>query len=539
PTAMEPKGDALRDPPADDPASEALQQEVDQMLTDLVGNDWAGETPNPSENPTEELTDQHANNDLEIDAIPIPPLAGSEPSIAASNEAIDASEIPDQISPASVPTNDPPTPDPTNEQPWNQTADHRTASGTPPTQALEMPARASTSMIQSPTIELMTNQQSSPVPQRPQSSVPTPARIVSTRTDDFAMRSGDARNAALQRSGGDAQTQAAVESALRFLADRQQPDGSWSPSASAAGQERRVLGIDRGAVGARATNGITALALLTMLGAGNTHTDGPYASSVHAGVSYLIRSQRSDGFVGGNPSPLSRTYCHGMATLALCEIAAMTKDPLAVAAATAALNYSMRTQHHRTGGWRYTPGDTGDLSQLGWQAMALQSGQSADIPVTPSAISGIDRFLRSVRRGRGGLACYRPGEAPSRTMTAEALATRLLMRQPVPESEMEEATRYLLQQTPGVGQDNYYYWYYASLALHQVGGPGWMQWNQAMKQRLLQTQRADGSWNTASVWGGYGGEVYTTSMAALCLEVYYRHVEQGRLARTPSITLGR
>ena len=37
------------------------------------------------------------------------------------------------------------------------------------------------------------------------------------------------------------------------------------------------------------------------------------------------------------------------------------------------------------------------------------------------------------------------------------------------------------------------------------------------------TQRSDGSWPTDSVWGGYGGTVYTTSMADLCLESYYRH----------------
>ena len=27
-----------------------------------------------------------------------------------------------------------------------------------------------------------------------------------------------------------------------------------------------------------------------------------------------------------------------------------------------------------------------------------------------------------------------------------------------------------------------------------------------------------------TVWGGYGGRVYTTAMATLCLEVYYRYL---------------
>jgi hypothetical protein len=33
-----------------------------------------------------------------------------------------------------------------------------------------------------------------------------------------------------------------------------------------------------------------------------------------------------------------------------------------------------------------------------------------------------------------------------------------------------------------------------------------------------------GSWDPTTVWGGYGGRVYSTAMAALCLEVYYRYL---------------
>ena len=31
-----------------------------------------------------------------------------------------------------------------------------------------------------------------------------------------------------------------------------------------------------------------------------------------------------------------------------------------------------------------------------------------------------------------------------------------------------------------------------------------------------------GSWDTNDLWGGYGGRVYTTALATLTLEVYYR-----------------
>ena len=33
-----------------------------------------------------------------------------------------------------------------------------------------------------------------------------------------------------------------------------------------------------------------------------------------------------------------------------------------------------------------------------------------------------------------------------------------------------------------------------------------------------------GSWDPDTVWGGYGGRVYTTALGALCLEVFYRYL---------------
>jgi hypothetical protein len=48
-----------------------------------------------------------------------------------------------------------------------------------------------------------------------------------------------------------------------------------------------------------------------------------------------------------------------------------------------------------------------------------------------------------------------------------------------------------------------------------------------MTTTLTKTQISSGddagSWDTTTLWGGYGGRVYTTSMAAMCLEVYYRY----------------
>ena len=408
----------------------------------------------------------------------------------------------------------------------DEPAEPTSASSPEESQITAHPAAASVSSDDS------TDAQTASTTQAPQ------ATVAGSLENDFANRTGRAKDEALMRTGGSAETEAAVQAALRFLADAQRADGAWDPRASGAGVERAPLGENRGGAGARAESAITGLALLSLMGAGHTHQVGEYADNVYRGLAYLIRHQKPSGSMAGNASIYAANYSHGMAALSMCEAAAISRDPSAILSAERAIAYTRRMQHPTTGGWRYTEGSPGDLSQLGWQAMVLDAGNRAEIPIDQRAVSGVQRFLRSVRMGaHGGLASYRPGEAPSRTMTAEALATRLLIGESVRPAEIAEAERYLLQQPPGVGKDNYYYWYYATLALHQLQDDAWAEWNEALKRRLLATQRSDGSWSSDTLWGGYGGTVYTTAMATLCLETYYRHAirdDTDRIANRPS-----
>jgi hypothetical protein len=266
---------------------------------------------------------------------------------------------------------------------------------------------------------------------------------------------------------------------------------------------------------------------------------GEFRDSVRRGLDFLLRSQAADGSIFGGATQYAQMYCHSMATFALAEAAAMSGDRRLDTAVTNAVNFSLRAQDSRSGSWRYRPGDSpGDTSQLGWQMMALASAQQAGISIPESAWRRVDAFLKSVRRGTdGGLASYMPVSPATTSMTAEGLYCRLLLGEmsglAIEEAAAVEATNRLLTELPDINRVNLYYWYYATLALHHrqqindYAATAWDTWNEALSTALINTQVADGddagSWNTNTTWGGYGGRVYTTAMAAMCLEVYYRY----------------
>ena len=130
-------------------------------------------------------------------------------------------------------------------------------------------------------------------------------------------------------------------------------------------------------------------------------------------------------------------------------------------------------------------------------------------------------------------------------MAAEALYCRELLQTAgtakFDQASILEAIDSISEELPSTSHRNLYYWYYANLALHQgqhqsvEAAAAWQDWNHALTTALLATQKDDGSWSEATVWGGYGGRVYTTALSALCLEVYYRYSP----AEGPSEVAGR
>ena len=330
-----------------------------------------------------------------------------------------------------------------------------------------------------------------------------------------------------QRNGATVETEAAVKAALKWMADNQGPDGRWNSKTHGGGRELLVAGRDRQAAGMRADTGMTGLALLAFLAAGNTHQEGLYRDNVRRGLQFLLNSQAPDGNLGGQATTYAFLYSHAMAAFALSEAYGMTGDQHLREPVRRAVAYTVAAQDPSGGGWRYKPGDPGDTSQLGWQLMVLKSAELAGIPIPQRTEQGAIRYLNSVSSGNSwGFAAYRPGEPPSRPMTAEALASRQFLGMSPDHPAGKEAGDYLLGELPGEARTNLYYWYYGTLGMYQLQGTHWERWNEALKKTLVHTQQKTGSlagsWDPDTVWGGYGGRIYSTALAALCLEVYYR-----------------
>ncbi|MDA0577273.1 MAG: hypothetical protein O3B24_04150 [Verrucomicrobia bacterium] len=340
----------------------------------------------------------------------------------------------------------------------------------------------------------------------------------------YSLRSPEKRREMIQELGGSAETEGAVERALTWLAKAQSADGRWDVDGFATVEAC-------GGAGDRTDGdvGVTGLALLAYLGAGYTHNRGDHQETIRKGLDWLVAGQAPDGDLrqGG------QLYVQAMATAALCESYSLSGDARLKEPAQRAVQFVLAAQNPEAG-WRYHPREDSDTSVTGWQVLALKSAEIAGIHVPPQHYAWTAQWLDKVRRGKeGGLYAYKEGHGPTPVMTAEGWFCQLFMGQDARARGESESARYLMANLPEWnlaqrGVIHFYYWYYATLALHLSGTQDFDTWNVALRETLLAGQRqggaADGSWDPVDQLGERGGRMYATTMATLCLEVYYRYL---------------
>lgn len=339
--------------------------------------------------------------------------------------------------------------------------------------------------------------------------------------------------------GGSQASERAVEAGLRWLVEHQREDGSWSFKFDSQhcpqcdNQCRNPGVID-------STTASTGLSLLCFLGAGYTQREGPYQDVVSRAIYYLINKMVIDEN-GGDLRDVSTItnpvdnlilirksgdmYSHGIATLALSEAYAMTRDPGLKEPAKLAIDFIVNAQNE-AGGWRYEPKQPGDLSVTGWQLMALKSGVLGSLEIPRNVWYRAADFLDSVQDEKGATYGYQQPSSNRPTMSAVGLYGRLLLGWPRDHQPLLKGAALLAREQPR--ENNMYFNYYTSLVLHHVGGNGWNRWNPRMRNYLVESQEDDGheagSWYFDEAWSDRGGRLYTTTLAILTLEVYYRYM---------------
>jgi hypothetical protein len=313
--------------------------------------------------------------------------------------------------------------------------------------------------------------------------------------------------------------------ALDWLAASQEPDGSWDAT--------RWEGQDTFTVG------LSGLAVLAFVGAGETHRDGAHARTVERGLDYLVGCQVENGRLG--PFLGAALYNHGIATVALLEVYARTREPGLREPIGRALDF-MTTEQGADGGWGYLGGGRSNTSVTAWQIHALLLAASLDWPDASAAGARGLAWLEGIV-GDDGLAGYtRPGDHPNGPETLTAMTALMLS---VGSSEMDaagpegaRAVRSLVRLTsaPAAGSTDYYRSYFLTHALRvaeatehrEVALSGTPEGEErprptdelrvALVERQLRAGPNSGSWSPSDRWGLTGGRVYSTAMAALSLE---------------------
>lgn len=342
-----------------------------------------------------------------------------------------------------------------------------------------------------------------------------------------------------------------VLNGLRWLLRHQNPDGSWSSTtlADRCPCEEPIYNPPKPYV-SHFDDGLTALALLSLLGAGfgdesqqvivDTATDKRYVAgdAVERGLNWLVVRQNADGSFGKDRNRFM--YNEALACLALSEAYALTRSPRWKEAAQKSIDFVQSAQRPSPSGeglwgWRYSPRQDiaqfrrgvdsqdeqywkelhdSDTSITGWCILALESGVRAGLSVKEEHIAGGLAFAKFVTAEETGLVGYldRRGAGAKvtgvddhftyhpATMSALGMSIRMLAENNDADPVLDRSAQVIAKDMPTISPDklsiDYYYWYHASLALNQFDGPDshaktnkyWGPWSKALIESVLALQ---------------------------------------------------
>ena len=373
----------------------------------------------------------------------------------------------------------------------------------------------------------------------------------------FGARTTGQIGEARAKFGGSPEVEACVMRSLRWLKMKQAADGSW-------GGVRPAM---------------TGLAILTFLAHGETPASEEFGDTVRKAIQYLITTQDQNGFFKGEDG---NRYAHHIATYALCEAYAMTRNPEVKDAAEKAVIPTIKGQH-ANGGWDYKIAitDRDDTSVMGWASQSIKAAHNcgdllsdpeyATIMTTDGRPSSLENAYKLAPKGflknfhpEGGFGYT--GKSHTSGLSAVGALCMQLMGQGNHDavkktlkvmddwtlgwggSGAKDSKGNLFKLPAGVptikqhvgdGACPQYYAYYATQSMFQAGGDRWKRWNKMMsdvypKAQIItkkgESKYVDHKGQPQDI--GYfqnddqhsDRPVMDTCLATLQLEVYYRYL---------------
>lgn len=372
-------------------------------------------------------------------------------------------------------------------------------------------------------------------------ALPPPADPRDAYAPIFPLGSRDLAKA--RRSAADRVVAASlVRTGVGWLVAHQRADGGWSARAN----EPRAPG----------DIGVTALALLALLGSPVDSDHGVAGAAAAGAVRHLRAAQDSRGAIqGGDTVPRDyRAFNHAFATLALVEAYAVLGDLEARASAQKALTFAADARNPYFG-WRYgvKPGDN-DTAVTSCMILSLraasvvnrnttEAGLPAPFEIDSDAFEGARDWIDKMTDPDTGTTGYDIRGAsvgryqryadltPSPGLPDATTAMGAFVRQCVPRAQADarvnaQGVAICLKSSPewkpGTERVDFVYWLFGSLAFSRLPDALEAKWDHSLVTALAAGQSKDGenagSWDPVDAWGSAGGRVYSTAMSVRALQ---------------------
>ena len=286
--------------------------------------------------------------------------------------------------------------------------------------------------------------------------------------------------------------QAAIDKGLNFLIRNQ----------IKSGRNRGAFG-NGGYSGGVATASLGGLAMMC---AGHSPGQGKFGKAIDYCVEFVLNNVRDTGYISKTENSNENMYGHGFSMLFLSQAYGMTQKAEIGEKLRKAVKLTCDTQNQQ-GGWRYQPRRSdADLSITVCQIMGLRGARDAGIDVPDEVRKLCIEYVQNSQNKNGSFRYVMQGGHSTFAMTAAGV-TSLYSAGIYEGEQVEKALKYLKKFKPsGANRTSHYFYsnYYAVQAMWHAGGEYWNAWYPAIRDELVKSQAADGSWSFSEAEAPFG-----------------------------------